>query len=71
VYIAINDNKSPLQRLMVAQDTGGAINGPVRGDVFWGFGNDAEMRAGTMRAQGKYYLLLPKDVTLPRSPALS
>jgi membrane-bound lytic murein transglycosylase A len=71
VYLAIEDNKSPLQRLMVAQDTGGAINGPVRGDVFWGFGSDAETRAGNMRAQGKYYLLLPKDVTLPRSPALS
>jgi membrane-bound lytic murein transglycosylase A len=71
VYLAIDDNASPLQRLMVAQDTGGAINGPVRGDVFWGFGTDAESRAGNMRAHGKYYLLLPKDVTLPRSPALS
>lgn len=71
VYVATDDSKTPLQRLMVAQDTGGAINGPVRGDVFWGFGTDAETRAGNMRAQGKYYLLLPKDVTLPRSPALS
>jgi membrane-bound lytic murein transglycosylase A len=71
VYLTIDDSKSPLQRLMVAQDTGGAINGPVRGDVFWGFGNDAETRAGTLRAQGRYYLLLPKDVTLPRSLALS
>jgi membrane-bound lytic murein transglycosylase A len=71
VYLAIDDNTSPLQRLMVAQDTGGAISGPVRGDVFWGFGADAESRAGNMRARGKYYLLLPKDVTLPRSPALS
>jgi membrane-bound lytic murein transglycosylase A len=71
VYLAIDDNTSPLQRLMVAQDTGGAINGPVRGDVFWGFGHDAETRAGNMRAQGRYYLLLPKDVTLPRAPALS
>ncbi|HEY1502933.1 MAG TPA: MltA domain-containing protein, partial [Stellaceae bacterium] len=62
---------SPLQQLMVAQDTGGAINGPVRGDVFWGFGSDAETRAGTMRARGKYYLLLPKDVMLPGAPALS
>ena len=34
------------------------------------FGADGETRAGTMRARGKYYLLLPKDVTLPRSPAL-
>jgi len=71
VYLAIDDNTSPLQRLMVAQDTGGAINGPVRGDVFWGFGADAETRAGNMRARGRYYLLLPKDVTLPRSPTLS
>ncbi len=71
VYLAIDDNTLPLRRLMVAQDTGGAINGPVRGDVFWGFGADAESRAGNMRARGKYYLLLPKDVTLPRSPALS
>jgi membrane-bound lytic murein transglycosylase A len=71
VYLAIDGNPSPLQRLMVAQDTGGAINGPVRGDVFWGFGPDAESRAGAMRARGRYYLLLPKDVTLPRLPALS
>jgi len=71
VYLAIDDNTSPLHRLMVAQDTGGAINGPVRGDVFWGFGSDAETHAGNMRARGRYYLLLPKDVTLPRAPALS
>lgn len=71
VYLATDDNTSPVQRLMVAQDTGGAISGPVRGDVFWGFGADAESRAGNMRARGKYYLLLPKDVMLPRSPALS
>jgi membrane-bound lytic murein transglycosylase A len=50
----------PLNRLMVAQDTGGAISGPVRGDVFWGFGADAEAKAGAMRAHGRYYLLLPK-----------
>ena len=71
VYVAIGDNSSSLQRLMVAQDTGGAITGPVRGDVFWGFGSDAETRAGNMRARGKYYLLLPKDVTLPGAPGLS
>lgn len=53
-----------LRRLMVAQDTGGAIRGPVRGDVFWGFGPDAEARAGTQKARGDYYLLLPKDVTV-------
>ncbi|HZB93883.1 MAG TPA: murein transglycosylase A [Stellaceae bacterium] len=52
-----------LRRLMVAQDTGGAINGPVRGDVFWGTGAAAEARAGPMKARGRYYLLLPKSLT--------
>ena len=71
VYVAIGDNSSALRRLMVAQDTGGAITGPVRGDVFWGFGPDAETRAGNMRVRGQYYLLLPKDVTLPEQSGLS
>jgi len=51
-----------LRRLVVAQDTGGAIKGPVRGDVFWGPGPDAEARAGAMQQKGRYYLLLPKAV---------
>ena len=51
-----------LRLLLVAQDTGGAIRGPVRGDVFWGHGPEAERRAGTMRARGGYFLLLPKSV---------
>lgn len=49
-----------LRRLVVAQDTGGAIKGPVRGDLFWGFGPEAEAIAGRMRARGEYYLLLPR-----------
>ncbi len=49
-----------LQRLMIAQDTGGAIRGPVRGDVFWGYGARAEELAGPMKSQGRYWLLLPK-----------
>jgi membrane-bound lytic murein transglycosylase A len=53
------------ERLLIAQDTGGAIRGPVRGDVFWGHGSDAERRAGTMRAHGGYFLLLPKTVAVP------
>lgn len=52
----------PLRRLMVAQDTGGAIRGPVRGDIFWGYGPQAENRAGKMKAEGRYWLLLPKTV---------
>jgi membrane-bound lytic murein transglycosylase A len=66
VFLVATDNGAALRRLMVAQDTGGAITGPVRGDVFWGFGDEAEKRAGTMRAAGVYYVLLPKSAMLPR-----
>lgn len=54
----------PLRRLVVAQDTGGAIKGPVRGDLFWGTGEDAELRAGLMKQVGRYYLLLPRAAAL-------
>ena len=49
-----------LQRLMMAQDLGGAIKGAVRTDIFFGWGRDAEERAGRMRQQGTEYVLLPK-----------
>lgn len=49
-----------LQRLMIAQDTGGAIKGVVRGDVFWGAGERATYIAGKMKNQGHYWLLLPR-----------
>jgi membrane-bound lytic murein transglycosylase A len=52
----------PFQRLVVAQDTGGAIRGPVRGDVYWGAGAKAESIAGRMAHKGKLYVLLPKPV---------
>ncbi len=48
------------QHLVVAQDTGGAIKGPVRADIFFGWGAEAEARAGKMRAQGRAFVLLPK-----------
>ncbi len=51
-----------LRRLMVSQDTGGAIRGPVRGDVFWGTGRAAGEIAGRMKHQGRYWLLLPRDL---------
>jgi membrane-bound lytic murein transglycosylase A len=57
------DDAARIRRLMVAQDTGGAIRGPVRGDVFWGHGADAELRAGRMKSPGRYYLLIPRTVT--------
>ncbi len=52
-----------LERLMLAQDTGGAIRGPVRGDVFWGFGDEAATVAGQMKHRGRYWVLLPKTLT--------
>jgi membrane-bound lytic murein transglycosylase A len=54
--------ETPLRRLMVAQDTGGAIKGPVRGDVFWGGGAEAEAIAGRMKHPGRMWLLLPAAV---------
>lgn len=50
----------PLRQLMVAQDTGGAIKGRVRGDFFWGMGNEAGEYAGRMRHPGELWVLLPR-----------
>ena len=58
----------PVRRLVVAQDIGGAIKGPVRGDLFWGTGAAAALRAGVMNARGRYYLLLPREVARRLSP---
>ncbi|WP_169566616.1 murein transglycosylase A [Sneathiella limimaris] len=52
----------PIQRLFMAQDTGGAIRGPVRGDVFWGHGDEAYEKAGAMKSKGQYWMLLPIGV---------
>ncbi|HBI20983.1 MAG TPA: hypothetical protein DDY37_00080 [Legionella sp.] len=57
-----NNRKKPFNRLMVAQDTGGAIRGMVRGDVFWGTGKKAYFMANHMQNKGRYWLLLPRDV---------
>ena len=48
--------------LLIAQDTGGAIKGPVRGDIYFGTGFDAGQRAGTMNAPGRLWVLLPRRV---------
>ncbi len=52
-------SEQPLQRLMLAQDTGGAIRGAVRADFFWGFGREAGETAGRMKQRGALFLLLP------------
>jgi len=61
----------PLRRLMVAQDVGSAIKGPVRGDIFWGTGETALTFAGSMKNSGSYYVLLPASVAARREPTLS
>lgn len=59
----------PLQRLMVAQDTGSAIRGTVRGDFFWGPGEAALEFAGRMKQTGRYWLLLPRAAAERQAPA--
>jgi len=55
------DKTKPIRRLMIGQDTGGAIRGAIRGDVFWGHGEQAEHHAGPMKSPGRYWVLLPKN----------
>ncbi len=65
IWLDVADPLEPgsrVRRLVVAQDTGGAIKGPVRGDLFWGHGPEAEARAGRMRSAGGYWLLIPLAV---------
>jgi len=59
------NSSKPLNRLMMAQDTGGAIKGGVRADFFWGAGTEAGKQAGAMKQQGKIWVLLPKGFVLP------
>ena len=61
------DAKIPLRRLFVAQDTGNLIKGPIRGDVFFGFGDEAALKAGGMKARGRYFVLLPRKAAPPTS----
>lgn len=56
------DASAPFNRLMVAQDTGGAIKGVVRGDIFFGPGAPAARQAGNMKRPGRYVILLPLSV---------
>lgn len=53
------NSDKPLRRLVLAQDTGGAIKGAVRADFFWGFGAEAGAQAGRMRQRGEMWALLP------------
>lgn len=59
VPLWLNSKSSNYQKLLVAQDTGSAIKGAVRGDIFFGRGESAEILAASMNYKGKYYILLP------------
>ncbi|WP_159879402.1 MULTISPECIES: MltA domain-containing protein [Aquitalea] len=56
-------SQQPLTRLVHAQDTGSAIRGAVRADLFWGYGSEAGMYAGKMKQSGSLWMLLPRGVT--------
>lgn len=55
------ENEKQFQRLMIAQDTGGAIRGFMRGDIYWGSGKIAAFLGEHMKNDGRYWLLLPKQ----------
>jgi len=59
------NSAEPLNRLMLAQDTGGAIRGAVRADFFWGFGELAGAQAGRMKQTGQMWVLFPKTAEPP------
>jgi membrane-bound lytic murein transglycosylase A len=63
VFLSTTEPNStkPMKKLVMAQDTGGAIKGGVRADFFWGAGNEAGARAGAMKQTGKIWVLLPKE----------
>jgi membrane-bound lytic murein transglycosylase A len=70
VFLATTQPASdePLRKLVMAQDTGGAIRGKIRADLFWGFGDAAGESAGRMRQQGRMWILWPRDLALPAPP---
>jgi membrane-bound lytic murein transglycosylase A len=69
VYLATTFplSATPLERLVMAQDTGGAIRGPLRADFYWGSGEEAGALAGRMRQPGRLWLLWPHGAALPNA----
>ena len=61
------NSATPLRRLVLAQDTGGAIRNPVRADFFWGFGDEAGELAGRMKQALFMWVLLPRSLALPQN----
>lgn len=57
-----NKTKTPYSDLLISQDTGSAIKGAVRGDIFFGYGKENEEKAYFMASKGQYYILLPNNI---------
>ena len=66
VFVSTRDpeTKTPMRRLTIAQDTGGAIRGAVRADYFFGFGQKARAKAARMKENGEMWVLLPRGIQL-------
>ena len=62
------NSSKPLKRMVIAQDTGGAIRGGVRADFFWGAGFEAGAKAGAMKQPGKIWVFLPKEFIFKTAP---
>ncbi|NTU77558.1 MAG: murein transglycosylase, partial [Alphaproteobacteria bacterium] len=65
LWLETRTDEGEERRLVIAQDTGGAIKGALRGDLFCGAGAEAEAKAGALQARGIYYVLLPKGEPVP------
>ncbi len=57
-------NRKKINKAVMAQDVGSAIKGGVRGDYFWGHGEEAFLQAGSMNAKGRYFILIPKGAEI-------
>lgn len=72
MWLATRAGGQDLQRLVFAQDVGGAITGPQRADLFFGTGDDAGDAAGRMQSPGRFWILVPRqpgDVDAPQASA--
>ena len=60
----VNPDNGKIQKIVFAQDIGSAIKGVVRGDYFWGHGEEALQQVGRMNSSGRYYIFAPKNSTV-------
>ncbi|PLY16471.1 MAG: transglycosylase [Sulfurimonas sp.] len=64
LYLSAKTDEVDFNHIVMAQDTGGAIKGSVRADIFLGYGEEAKERAGKLKAPLKLWILLPKEESL-------